>query len=277
MTANAHSEFPTVIDNHIHWVAVALLLCLSGCASVPAEPIIASMKPNEHLDVVEVPSSVSNDEIHRLFFGDKKNVATADLTKDRQLLETQIDKTLKQALKHARLPRLENARVAQSNDPKLGNVGKPLTPAQLTALQAKFPANAYLRIKLTDYGQTPKTWEGAYVTFEVVSTLAIAGFLYVHPVSRSLAGIYLVQESAEELGEGYAGFWIINRMSRPVRIEADLVDGKTGKVLWHDSETGMADWHWKDLWHMDPNRRGVLLTRSTDEAVDDLVEELEAK
>lgn len=254
-----------------------ILSLLAGCATVPAGPIIASMPPASRLDILSVPSSVSDDEIRRLFFANKQKPTSAELIKDREILENRIDAALKQALKTSTLPELAGARVAQSDKSGLANLGKPLNAPELAALQAKYPANAYLRVKVTDVGQTPKTWESAYVTFEVVSTLAIAGFLYVHPVSRALAGVYLVQEGAEEFGEGYAGFWIVNRMSRPVRIEADLVDGKTGKVLWHDSETGMADWHWKDLWHMDKSRRDVLLTRSTDKAVDDLVAQLEAK
>lgn len=50
----------------------------------------------------------------------------------------------------------------------------------------------------------------------------------------------MVEEGIEEYSEGYAGWWLLNRLSRPVRIEADLIDGKTGAVLWHDSDTGLA-------------------------------------
>ena len=157
-------------------ISVLAFLSLCGCASVPGEPIIASIPQPGRLDVLAVPTSVNNDQLRRLFFGDKKKVPNADLVKDRQLLETRIDQTLRQALKGATLPRLASAEVTQSNNAKLADIGKPLSPAELAALQAKYPANAYLRVKATDYGQTPKTWESAYVTFEVVSTLAIAGF-----------------------------------------------------------------------------------------------------
>ena len=62
-----------------------------------------------------------------------------------------------------------------------------------------------------------------------------------------------------------------------MRIEVDWVDGTTGKVLWHDTETGLADWQWKDLWHMDDVARDLLLTTSTDKAVTALVDELEGR
>lgn len=68
---------------------------------------------------------------------------------------------------------------------------------------------------------------------------------------------------------------MINRLSRPVRIEVDLVDGRTGVVLWHDSETGMDDWHWHNLWRMDDVTRDSLITNSTDNAVNKLIEELD--
>jgi hypothetical protein len=206
----------------------------------------------------------------------RKKVSAAALAEDRQQLQTRFDLALNQALDHAGSTLLATANIIHSGDPALTDIGKPLTAAALAALQSRSPADAYLRLRVTDYGQTPKSWLSAYVAFEVVSTLAIAGVLYVHKVTRPVAGIYLVQEGAEELGEGYGGFWLINRLSRPVRIEADLVDGRTGKVLWHDSDTGMADWHWHDVWHMNDARRDTLLSISTDKAIADLVKELES-
>lgn len=62
-----------------------------------------------------------------------------------------------------------------------------------------------------------------------------------------------------------------------MHIDADLVDGKTGKVLWHDTETGLADWHWHNVWHMDAATQDKLLEISTDHAMRDLVNELQTK
>lgn len=252
-------------------------LILSGCGSLPAETVITSIKPPDKLRVLELPSGVEDASLKRLFHADQKTVAAEVLASDQTRIEQKIDAALKQALDNASLPQLKTADTLPATDPDLLHVGKPLSAKTLAALQAKYPASDYLRIRVTDYGQTPRSWKSAYITFEVVTTLAIAGALYTHTVSRPLAGAYLVQEGVEELGEGYAGFWLINRLSRPVRIEADLVDGKTGQVIWHDSETGMADWHWKHLWHMNAATRDTLLTISTHKAMDDLVNELEEK
>lgn len=66
-----------------------------------------------------------------------------------------------------------------------------------------------------------------------------------------------------------------DRLSHPVRLDADLVDGESGAVLWHESETGMADWRWDHLWHMDDATRAGLIQVSTDRSADALVKELE--
>ena len=184
---------------------------------------------------------------------------------------------LKQALAQSGLPALSTATITRIDDVKAMAIGEPVDAAGLAALQVQHPADAYLRVQVTDYGETPRAWKSAYVTFEVVSTVAVAGLLYTHTVTRALAGAYVVEEGVEEYSEGYAGFWLVNRLSSPVRIDVDLVDGNTGAVLWHDSETGMDDWHWGHLWHMDDATRGVLLKNSTDKAVKELVEELEGR
>lgn len=65
----------------------------------------------------------------------------------------------------------------------------------------------------------------------------------------------------EELSEGYAGFWALNRLSRPVRVEADL-DAHTRRVLWAGAHTVLSSWHWRDLFRMSSERRDQLLTLS---------------
>ena len=255
-------------------VITTALVLLTGCASTPP---LATLEPDAKISVLMLPPTVDDDSLRRNFHNKEKNIPPAIFAADRLQLEEKVEDALRQALKNANLPQLNTASVSRSSDPDLIPIGKPLNAAELTVLQKLHPADAYLRIEVTDYGQTPRSWTGAYVGFEVVTTLALAGILYIHPTTRPLAGVYLIQEGVEELSEGYSGLWLINRLSRPVRIEADLVDGKTGVVLWHDSETGMTDWHWKNLWHMDDKIRDSLLQHSTDKAMDDLVKELERK
>lgn len=262
----------TAANSISHRITLGVVLLLAGCAT---QPISAYVPPTSHLTVLDLPPSVGDNSLQRTFHPQEKQISTAALTGDKQQIEQQVETDLKRALVKSGLPILAGASIVSTDDPKLAQVGQPLDAATLAVLQAKHPADIYLRVKVTDFGETPKSWEGAYIGFEVVTTLAIAGVLYVHTATRALAGVYLVEESVEEFSEGYAGFWLLNRMSRPVRIEVDTVDGKTGAVLWHDSETGLADWHWDHVWHMDNATRDHLLTESTDKAVKDLVQVLE--
>lgn len=108
-------------------------------------------------------------------------------------------------------------------------------------LRSASAADGLLRFRITDYGTTPRAWRGAYVAFEVVSTLAVAALAYAYPKTRPIAGIYLVEESAEELLEGYAGFWALNEVCRPVRIEAQWTSLENGATAWKDSATGLSD------------------------------------
>lgn len=126
-------------------------------------------------------------------------------------------------------------------DLDLGNPELAVSPELARRLRSASGDDDLLRFRITDYGITPKAWLGAYVTFEVVSTLAIFGIAYAYPKTRAIAGVYLVEETAEELLEGYAGFWALNEVCRPVRIEAEWVSLHSGAVVWKGSATGLSD------------------------------------
>jgi len=108
-------------------------------------------------------------------------------------------------------------------------------------LQAVSGADDLLRFRITDYGATPKAWRNGYIAFEVTSTLAIAAIAYSYPATRAIAGVYLVEEGIEETVEGYAGFWAIDEVARPVRLEAQLVSLDSGTEQWKEAVTGFSD------------------------------------
>ncbi|MBS0393946.1 MAG: hypothetical protein JSR54_04925, partial [Proteobacteria bacterium] len=141
--------------------------------------------------------------------------------------------------------------------------GAPLTGDTLGHLHAGQPADAFLRVQVSDYGETPRRWRGTYIAFEVVATAAVATALALHRATRAVAGAYLAEETVEELSEGYAGFWALNRLSRPVRIDADLIDARSGEVMWHGARTGLAGWNWGHLFRMSGQVRDSLLATST--------------
>ena len=219
------------------------------------------------VQVLELPPSVEDRSLRRVLHGKPENVDAAALAADRQRINQALDTELQNALRCFTAPTATPFNSAPVQDASLFSIGNPIANDALVKLQSAHTADAYLRIRVTDYGQTPRRWAGAYITFEVVTTLAIAGGLYLHRVTRPVAGAYLLEESIEELTEGFAGFWLLNRLSRPVRVEADMIDGQTGQVLWHDAHTGLARWRWQNLRHADNATRDGLLTVSMNKAV----------
>lgn len=116
-----------------------------------------------------------------------------------------------------------------------------LPPALAEQLRSQTGADALLRFRITDYGRTPKSWRTGVIAFEVVSTLSIAALAYAYPRTRALAGAYLIQEGIEESAEAYAGFWALDEVCRPVRLQAQLFDLRTGTAVWEGSATGLSD------------------------------------
>jgi len=144
-------------------------------------------------------------------------------------------------------------------------------------IQTTTGADAILRFGITDYGLTPKSWRTGYITFEVVSTLAIAGVIAYagSTAAKAAAGAYLAQETVEETAESYAGFWALDVVCRPVRIEAELIGLNPVNVLWKYSDTGLSDVSLSRLTRkVGTDERDKQLDQSTDYAVNDVVTDL---
>jgi hypothetical protein len=243
------------------WGLVLSALVLGGCAS---EHSVMPEAPG-HLIVLELPPTPSSESLGRVLHNKHAASDQRFLAAARERINQELDASLRVAfLSEAAAPKAIDF---EPFDQVGMAIGRPLEAATLTELQALQPADWYLRVSVTDYGETPRRWEGAYFAFEVVSTAAIAAALYVHTVTRPVAAAYVGEETVEEVSEGYAGFWALNRLSRPVRIEADMIDGRTGQVLFHESHTGLARWRWPNLWHMDDAARDALLDTSMRKAV----------
>ena len=121
--------------------------------------------------------------------------------------------------------------------------GSAITQDEANRLRATTGADALLRFGITDYGLTPKSWRKGYITFEVISTMGIGAAIAYSgsAVAKAAAGAYLAQEAAEETVEAYAGFWALDVVSRPVRIEAALVRLNPVATVWETSDTGLSD------------------------------------
>ena len=151
----------------------------------------------------------------------------------------------------------------------------PLLPQDLAdQLHVMTGADAILYYAITDYGLTPQTWRTGYISFEVTSTLAIAALIASAgtTLAKGAAGAYLAQETVEETAESYAGFWALDKVCRPVRIEAELIQLNPVTVVWKGSDTGLSDVHLSRLTEkVDERERYNQLDQATDESVKEVV------
>jgi hypothetical protein len=173
-------------------------------------------------------------------------------------------------------PAQENQAIDKIREKKFDSA---LTQEEADRLRAATGADALLRFGITDYGLTPKSWRNSYIAFEVTSTLAIAGVIaYSGSVAaKTAAGAYLAQEGVEEAAESYAGFWALDVVNRPVRIEAELVRLDPVATVWKASDTGLSDVSLSRLTRKVASiERNNQLDQSTDHAVKDVVSDLAA-
>lgn len=152
----------------------------------------------------------------------------------------------------------------------------PLTQAEADRLRAETGADALLRFRITDYGLTPDAWRTGYITFEVVSTLALAGLIAYQgtAAAKAAAGAYLTEETVEETAEYYAGLGALDVGWRPVRMEAKLERLNPPATVWKGSATGLSDTKLSRIFGKVPSaERDAQLEQATHHAVDDLVSE----
>ena len=154
-----------------------------------------------------------------------------------------------------------------------------LTQNEADRLQAATGADALLRFGITDYGLTPRSWRKGYLAFEITSTLAIAAVIAYSgsAAAHAAAGAYLAQETAEETAEAYAGFWAVDVVYRPVRVEAELVRLQPVATVWKTADTGFSDGRWSRLsGKVGTAERNRQLDQATAGAAQDVVADLSA-
>lgn len=156
---------------------------------------------------------------------------------------------------------------------------QPITPDEARRLRDGTEADALLRFRITDYGLTPDAWRKEYIAFEVVSTLAIAGAIAYagSTTAKAAAGAYLAQETVEESAEAYGGFWALNVVSRPVRVEAKLIQLSPLRTVWEDARTGFSSTRLSRLFRkVSVDEKHLQLDQSTDSATQEVATELSA-
>jgi len=157
----------------------------------------------------------------------------------------------------------------RDNDPETE-----LTRDEADHIQSLTGADAILNFSISDYGLTPTSWRNGYITFEVTTTLGLAAIIAYSgsTVARAAAGAYLVQEAIEETAEAYAGFWALDVVCRPVRIEAQLIDLQPVTTVWEHHDTGLSDVRLSRLTRtVTPAERLTQLDQASDDAVTDII------
>ena len=262
-------------------VAILLFtLILGGCASSTIQHF--AREPADRplrVVLVETPNTVDPTALRRVFGPD----LAEDSDEARKLVQSGVAKAEAQAM--AEMQRalssskgmviLSSEAIAHSvSDLQMNNAEK-LRKEAANELGTVSGADGLLRFHITDYGLTPKAWQNWVIGFEIVSTLGIAAVAYAVPKTRPFAGVYLVEESIEETVEAYSGFWALNKLCRPVRIEAELFDLRTGETVWADSNTGLAKVRLIRLvTSVDTATRDAQLEAATHESVEGLFDRL---
>lgn len=250
---------------------------LAGCTTTPIAPLAESTGPGPvKILVIESPMMTGPGRLQAVLAPKVKK----KLTRSDEPIASGIEHAQQHALAAMRsdLAKWINLVVVApppSEEQLLDAVGSrglksPISGEEAERLYSTTGADALLRFTVTDYGMTPNAWRTAYVTFEVTTTLAIAAVIAYSgsTVAKAAAGAYLVQETLEETAEAYAGFWGLDVVSRPVRIEGELIGLNPVTTLWTTSDTGLSDTRLSRLYRkIQPDERDRQLDQATDQAV----------
>jgi len=261
------------------------MLFLGGCASsnvpssriqaVSLDPVVRPLR----MVLVETPNSVEPAALRNVLAPDfPEGSGEANKLVESGVAEAEMVAMaeMRNALTTVGIKVVSSVTIARNvNESGEQQFAKELSIEQSKQIQLDSGADDLLRFHITDYGLTPRAWRNWVIGFEVVTTVGIAAIAYSVPETRPLAGVYLVTEAVEEGAEAYAGFWALNKLNRPVRIEAELFDLHTGKRVWADSNTGLAKVRLTRLAAtIDASTRNALLKEATHESVEKLVGQL---
>jgi len=271
-------------NRHFYVVLLCSLgVALDGCATTNMQLPQADMNAPIKVLAVQSPMTIDRVRLQRVFAPDiktKLSVSDEPIAQGVQHAQQYALIAMDSAL--AKNPRLVVVAPPKEEEPFINTIRDrafetPLSQDEADRIRLTTGADALLRFKITDYGLTPTAWRNGYITFEVTTTLALAAIIAYSgsTVAKGAAGAYLVQEAIEETAEGYAGFWALNKVSRPVRIEAELIWLKPVTTVWQASNTGLADVKMSRVTRkVGTLERDALLDQSTYYATRDVVSSL---
>jgi hypothetical protein len=270
------------LPRYFHIAFLCLMgVFLAGCATMENKQLAeAQMKVPIKILVMQSPITIDADYLQKVFTPESKTELSVS------------DESISQGVKHAQEHAIATMESALAKEPKLIVFTPPVEDKQLfdtiqnqglkgiitqdeaDRLKTATGADALLRFGITDYGLTPQSWRNGFIAFEVTTTLAVAAVIaYSNSVAaKSVAGVYLVEEAIEETATGYAGFWALDEVCRPVRIEAELISLNPVTTLLKASDTGLSDVSLSRLFRkVEVDERDRQLDQAADYAVKDVV------
>jgi len=271
-----------------HWCICLLTLCcigtgLDGCATINGQLSKAHLKLPVKIMVVQAPMTIAPGRLQKVLAPNVKGEMSASEEPIAQgVKQAQSDALLAMESRLAKRARFIVVTPTTEEKPLINVIyrrgyGVALSQNEADRIRTTTGADALLRFKITDYGLTPRSWRKGYITFEVTTTLALAGAIAYTgaTVAKGAAGAYLAQETVEETAEGYAGFRALDVVCRPVRIEAELIRLNPVATVWKAHDTGLADVHLSRLTRkVGFPERDDQLKQATDDAVTDIVTSL---
>lgn len=257
-----------------------IAIMLGGCASATHPLAQARANAPVRVVVMQAPMAVDAGRLQKVLEPDTKQALSASeepLLRGAEHAQEHASSAMAAALAQApNLIVVTPPPAAQELIAHIRSYGaeSAITQDEADRLRAATGADVLLRFRITDYGLTPQSWRHYYIAFEVVTTLAIAAVIaYAKPVAaKAAAGAYLVEETVEETATAYAGFWALDEVSRPVRIEAELTGLNPVATLLTTSDTGFSDVVLSRLIRkVSADERNRQLDQATDHAVKKII------
>jgi hypothetical protein len=266
------------------YVAIILVaLVFGGCATDPGMKQLVQSHHDKPIKVLlsEVPLNIEQSRLQAVFMPDKKSQSKTAISSGTEHAQSYAFSQMQKMLeKQTSFTMISVPVAAKGNVDNIlkSDLDHPLSQIDADAIHEATGADALLRFRITDYGLTPKSWRDGYIAFEVTSTLAIAGAIAYtgSTAAHAAAGGYLAQETVEETTEAYAGFWGLDVVTRPVRLETELIRLHPVQTIWETDETGMSDIKLSRLTRSVPvSERDMQLDQSMNHAVNDISADLQ--
>lgn len=264
-------------------IAAALAFILVAVPSLPAgAPAVLPVgvvTPPMRVAVVELPIAHT---VKRL-----RLVSSDPRPKERSAEQSVIQSKLRQAEDDAKESMIEalewkgefsveknEAAQSLAKALDLANDDRPIPLDRLDQFRQKTGVDAILRFRITDYGRTPRKvlkWIYAGTFAWIAGVITVAA---LNSNTRPYIGAYIGTEVVQEGAELYLGTSFFGHEYKPVRIEAELIDTRTGRNLWEDAKTRTASRKFLAPYPKPQRTKELELGVSSDRAIVDLARSL---